>query len=654
MALTVRELRLPDRNLPARPNGRPRRAAAVALACALTGSTLAGTVQAAAPTAEKALQLTPVQKDVEYDRPSESEAKRATIKAEQIGSQTGWVVRSAAGQVLRQFVDTNGDNVVDQWSYFLNGLEVYRDVDSNFNGKADQYRWLNTGGSRWGVDDNEDGEIEAWERISAEEVSAEVVRALAERDSGRFARLLLPADELKSLNLGQAKAKSLQEKLAKAIALFKTMAARQQTVSNTTQWVDFSGSQPGIVPKGTDGIGKDLLVYENVMAMVETDGKHAQVQIGTLIQVGDNWRLVDAPELIDQGHANASGGGFFFTSLASRSETGGDAPGGPDGKTQELLARLEKLDEVGAVTGDTQEHAAAVAERCDLLEEIAASVGTADERRQWLRQLADTVSAAVQAGSYPEGVERLKSLQQKLEADDAELAGYVRFRYLTAEYGLNLQSGSGDFAKIQSRWLESLREYVDDYPTSPDTAEAMLQLGIAEEFAGEEDEAKKWYTQIVASFPESPSSQKAAGAKTRLACVGKQIEIKGASPTGKMVSLAQLRKKVVLIQYWATWCEPCKTDLAQIKELQAKYGKDGFVIISISLDSRKEDLLGYLKSNPLPWLHIYEPGGLDSRLANELGILTLPTMLLVNQQGEVVNRSIHVTELDKEIRTLLR
>ncbi|MEX2561543.1 MAG: TlpA disulfide reductase family protein [Pirellulales bacterium] len=139
-----------------------------------------------------------------------------------------------------------------------------------------------------------------------------------------------------------------------------------------------------------------------------------------------------------------------------------------------------------------------------------------------------------------------------------------------------------------------------------------------------------------------------------MACVGKQIEIKGASPTGKMVSLAQLRKKVVLVQYWATWCEPCKADLAQIKELQAKYGKDGLVIISISLDSRKEDLLGYLKSNPLPWLQIYEPGGLDSRLANELGILTLPTMLLVNQQGEVVNRNIHVTELDKEINSLLR
>ena len=72
--------------------------------------------------------------------------------------------------ILRRFVDTNDDNVVDQWSYYKDGLEVYRDIDSTFNGKADQYRWFNTGGSRWAIDANEDGVIDSWKSISAEEV----------------------------------------------------------------------------------------------------------------------------------------------------------------------------------------------------------------------------------------------------------------------------------------------------------------------------------------------------------------------------------------------------------------------------------------------------------------------------------------------------
>ncbi len=63
---------------------------------------------------------------------------KCTIKAEKVDGQTGWVVRDPHGQILREFVDTNGDNVVDRWSYFKDGIEVYRDIDSNYNGKADQ------------------------------------------------------------------------------------------------------------------------------------------------------------------------------------------------------------------------------------------------------------------------------------------------------------------------------------------------------------------------------------------------------------------------------------------------------------------------------------------------------------------------------------
>src|SRR4029077_15231331 len=94
------------------------------------------------------------------------EASKATIKVETINGQTGWVVRDANGQVLRRFVDTNSDNVVDQWSYYAAGQEVYRDIDHNFNGKADQYRWLNTAGSRWGIDKDDDEKTDSWQQIS--------------------------------------------------------------------------------------------------------------------------------------------------------------------------------------------------------------------------------------------------------------------------------------------------------------------------------------------------------------------------------------------------------------------------------------------------------------------------------------------------------
>ena len=101
----------------------------------------------------------------------------------------------------------------------------------------------------------------------------------------------------------------------------------------------------------------------------------------------------------------------------------------------------------------------------------------------------------------------------------------------------------------------------------------------------------------------------------------------------------------MLVDYWATWCEPSKVDLAQLKELYARYGKNGFALIGVSLDNNAGDLNEYLGKNRLPWPQLFETGGLDSRLANEMGILTLPTMILVDDKGKVVNRNIHITEL---------
>ena len=163
----------------------------------------------AAPTVEQSLKLTPTQEDVDVDSPKPSEIESCTIKAEKIGAGSGWMVRDPFGQLLRRFVDSNSDNFVDLWCYYKNGIEVYRDIDSDFNGKAEQFRWLHTAGTRWGLDNDADGKIDHWKTISAEEVSAEVIQALAQRDSKRFQALLLTDKELATLGLESTKVKEL-------------------------------------------------------------------------------------------------------------------------------------------------------------------------------------------------------------------------------------------------------------------------------------------------------------------------------------------------------------------------------------------------------------------------------------------------------------
>ncbi len=607
---------------------------------------------AASPSAADALKLSPMQKGVDYDRPSEKEAAVCTIGAQKHGKSVGWAVQDPTGRLLRVFLDTNGDHTVDQWRYYRNGLEVYRDIDSDFNRKADNFRWFHTSGSRWGIDDNEDGQIDRWKTISAEEVSAEAVAALCNGDSERFMRLVLTPEELKSLGLGTEKEKQLGATISRVKSEFENLTDSKKGLAADTKWVQFNASMPGIVPRGTNGSTKDLRVYENVTAIVRNEDKHAEVLIGTLIKVGEAWRMVHAPRPSGSGQAGVAASEFFAPSVVGDSR-GGQAAGGQNQASQKLLAALEDIDKKITAASDAKEVVALNAQRADIVEKIAAAATNSADRAMWLRQLADMVSAAAQTGTYPAGAKHLAALFQKCKkGEDENLTAYVRFRQLTADYGLSLQGAKPDFPKIQEQWLRSLEQFVKDYPQSNDAAEAMLQLAIANEFSGEEDKAKTWYARIVKEFPHASVGKKAAGASRRLNSEGKLLTLRGKTPSGKVVDLHNYRGKVVLVQYWATWCTPAKTAMPTLRELTSKY-RGRFQVVGVNLDNRLEDLNTYLEENELPWPQIHESGGLDSRPANEFGILTVPTMVLVDKRGKVVRRNIPLAELDDELKKLL-
>jgi thiol-disulfide isomerase/thioredoxin len=614
---------------------------------------LEGISEAAPPTPEQALQLAPIQKDVDFDRPEKAEIARCKVEPESARG-GGWIIRSEAGEMLRRFVDSNADNKIDQWCYYKHSIEVYRDIDVNFNGLADQYRWLGTAGTRWGLDANEDGKIEAWKAISAEEVTAELVAALRDKDLPRFEALLLSTAELKDLGLNETQQNEVGEKIEKAAAGFAALARQQRVITTKSHWLNFGGNQPGVLAAGSNGATKDVVVYDNVAAVIETDGKTAQFPVGAIIKVDSGWRLIDLPALNDEV---AAGIGYFFRAPPPKPiDTEVPSEQGLSPEIQKLITELEKIDKDLAQANSPAQQSRLNTARADIMEQLAAKASNAEERTNWLHQTADTISAAVQGGSYPEGIDRLKSFLDKLEKDQAPVndRAYVKFRWMTASYTQSLQSEKADYVKIQETWLKDLEAFLADFPGCDDAPEAMLQLAITMEFAGKEVDATKWFDEIVRKFPEHELAKKAAGASFRINSVGKVLNLKGKTTDGRSFDIASLKNKVVLVHYWSTWCEPCKADMEQLKTLQAKYARQGFALVGVSLDSDTKALADFLRTKKLTWPQLYEPGGLESPLANELGILTLPTMLLIDKQGKVISRSISIGELDTELGKQLR
>ena len=141
----------------------------------------------------------------------------------------------------------------------------------------------------------------------------------------------------------------------------------------------------------------------------------------------------------------------------------------------------------------------------------------------------------------------------------------------------------------------------------------------------------------------------------RLDLAGKPIAIKGTSLQGETLDTAQLRGKSVLVVFWASWGgQSVRRELPDLVKLHGKYHGKGLEIVGVSLDNERGDLATYLKEQPMPWPQIFEPGGIESRLATEYGIISLPTMFLIDSQGKVVNRNLRTaSEVERQLDKLV-
>jgi thiol-disulfide isomerase/thioredoxin len=225
---------------------------------------------------------------------------------------------------------------------------------------------------------------------------------------------------------------------------------------------------------------------------------------------------------------------------------------------------------------------------------------------------------------------------------------------MSAAYTRQIQAPKANFEAIQGAWLKQLESFIGRYPRADDTPEAMLQLAIAHEFAGNEPQARKWYARLAQQYPQSDQGRKAAGALKRLELDGKGLSLRGKGLDLRPVGTEDFRGKLLLVNFWASWSEPSRATLAVLQELYAKYRDKGFEIVGVNLDTDATDAANYVRSAKINWPQIYEPGGLHSRPANELGIISLPGMILVNEQGQVVDHAIELADLEAQLQRKLR
>jgi peroxiredoxin len=123
--------------------------------------------------------------------------------------------------------------------------------------------------------------------------------------------------------------------------------------------------------------------------------------------------------------------------------------------------------------------------------------------------------------------------------------------------------------------------------------------------------------------------------------------------TGDTIRLSSLKGKVVLLDFWASWCGPCRSSNKQLVKLYPKYKAKGFEIFGVSLDDDKNKWKNAIQKDKINWLQVNDGGGWDAPTAVTWNISAIPTSYLIDQTGKLIAMDLEGKYLEKALKDLL-
>jgi len=128
--------------------------------------------------------------------------------------------------------------------------------------------------------------------------------------------------------------------------------------------------------------------------------------------------------------------------------------------------------------------------------------------------------------------------------------------------------------------------------------------------------------------------------------------IKMPNKVNEEIQLNAKKGKYTLVDFWASWCPPCRTESALLNDLYSNYNTKGFEIYGISLDSKRENWLKAIEKDNRIWTEVSTLDGFNTPISKEFGITALPTNFLIDETGKIIAVNIHGDELKEKVQTL--
>ena len=338
----------------------------------------------------------------------------------------------------------------------------------------------------------------------------------------------------------------------------------------------------------------------------------------------------------------------------------------PDGSTEELLAYIDKLHKTNFKPTSRKQAEAFLRKVAQtsvaVADKILAQAGPKDEARlQASRMKLQSLTLLTQLGDREAEAAVAEFAKELVAGGDAELAAEGERMLMVGDAKKALQTQDMEAAEAL---VPRIGAVLEKNPDDPQSAQLAMQFaGALEHMPGGTAVAGKAYATFGEAFAKSSNPQiKAmaegfAGMLRRLSLIGNEMEISGTNLDGQPFDQKSLAGKVVLVDFWATWCGPCIAEMPNVLAAFEKYHDKGFEVVGISLDTDRDALETFLKEKEIPWTILYEEPqgqGWQHPLASYYGITGIPTVILVGRNGKVVSMDVRGEKLGEELAKLFK